>query len=96
MDRPSKPSPIPFSILADLVEEGVGRKKCYTERRLAPGEARTKIAFLSFSSGTTGRPKVGAGISQTRVLLDNDSDEIGCRYTTLRSHCEYHPNVIFP
>ena len=29
----------------------------YTEHKLNPGEGKTKIAFLSFSSGTTGKPK---------------------------------------
>lgn len=31
----------------------------FVERRLRPGEAKLKLAFLSFSSGTTGKPKVG-------------------------------------
>lgn len=30
----------------------------FEERALAPGEAKRKIAFLCFSSGTTGKPKV--------------------------------------
>ena len=41
-----------------LVAHGLRNKTRYTERKLAPGEGRTKLAFLSFSSGTTGRPKV--------------------------------------
>jgi len=32
----------------------------FVERHLNPGEAKTKIAFLCFSSGTTGRPKAVA------------------------------------
>ncbi|KAG2010345.1 phenylacetyl-CoA ligase, variant 2 [Coprinopsis cinerea AmutBmut pab1-1] len=32
----------------------------FTEIKFAPGEAKTKIACLSFSSGTTGRPKAVA------------------------------------
>lgn len=32
----------------------------YTERALRPGEGKTKLAFLSFSSGTTGKPKAVA------------------------------------
>ena len=46
---------VPF---AALVAEGLARPTAYAERRLAPGEGKTKLAFLSFSSGTTGRPKV--------------------------------------
>ena len=30
----------------------------FVERHLKPGEGKTKLAFLSFSSGTTGNPKV--------------------------------------
>lgn len=42
----------------DLVQEGLKAPKSYTERKLKPGEGKTKIAFLNFSSGTTGLPKV--------------------------------------
>ncbi|KAI0943151.1 hypothetical protein AcV7_002378 [Taiwanofungus camphoratus] len=41
----------------ELVAEGLAQPPRFVERRLAPGEARTKLAFLSFSSGTTGKPK---------------------------------------
>ncbi|KAH9480170.1 putative 4-coumarate--CoA ligase 3 [Psilocybe cubensis] len=46
--------------ISSLVEFGMKNKVGYVERRLAPGEAKTKLAFLSFSSGTTGRPKAVA------------------------------------
>ena len=44
--------------VAALVEFGARNKTTYTEQILKPGEGKTKLAFLSFSSGTTGRPKV--------------------------------------
>jgi len=44
--------------IATLVEFGARNKTTYTERILKPGEGKTKLAFLSFSSGTTGQPKV--------------------------------------
>jgi 4-coumarate--CoA ligase len=44
--------------LDDLVAEGLSKEPHFVERKLAPMEAKTKVAFLSFSSGTTGRPKV--------------------------------------
>lgn len=44
--------------IAALVEFGARNKTTYTEQILKPGEGKTKLAFLSFSSGTTGRPKV--------------------------------------
>jgi len=37
----------------------------FVERRLEPGEAKTKVALLLFSSGTTGRPKVIHPLDQT-------------------------------
>ena len=41
-----------------LIEEGLAQPQQFVERRLAPGEGKKKLAFLSFSSGTKGRPKV--------------------------------------
>jgi acyl-CoA synthetase (AMP-forming)/AMP-acid ligase II len=42
-----------------LIEDGLrlGQPQ-FVERKLEKGEAKTKVAFLSFSSGTTGKPKV--------------------------------------
>jgi len=45
----------------DFVKQGLSTADpSFVERRLGPGEARTKIAFLNFSSGTTGNPKAVA------------------------------------
>ena len=60
MDRPEKPSPIPLPTISDLVKEGLSQYPSFKERKLNPGEAKTKLAFLSFSSGTTGKPKAVA------------------------------------
>ncbi|EPT02411.1 hypothetical protein FOMPIDRAFT_1118223 [Fomitopsis schrenkii] len=46
-----------YATVPDLVQDGLKAPKSYTERKLKPGEGRTKIAFLNFSSGTTGLPK---------------------------------------
>ncbi|KAI0274533.1 amp dependent CoA ligase [Russula aff. rugulosa BPL654] len=40
-----------------LIAYGLAHPPNFVERRLRPGEGRTKVAFLSFSSGTTGKPK---------------------------------------
>lgn len=48
---------IPYVCLEDLIKEGLSKPASFEEYRLAPGEGKTKLAFLSFSSGTTGRPK---------------------------------------
>lgn len=50
----------PYVTLNALVGEGLKKLPTFTERRLSPGEAKTKIALLNFSSGTTGRPKAVA------------------------------------
>lgn len=42
----------------DMVQLGRTHAPAFRERKLKPGEGKTKLAFLSFSSGTTGRPKV--------------------------------------
>lgn len=42
----------------ELIEYGLSQNPNFVERRLRPGEAKTKLAFMSFSSGTTGKPKV--------------------------------------
>ena len=41
-----------------LIQRGLRSEPNFVERRLRKGEAKTKVAFLSFSSGTTGKPKV--------------------------------------
>ncbi|EIW81332.1 amp dependent CoA ligase [Coniophora puteana RWD-64-598 SS2] len=41
----------------ELVKEGLVHPPNFAERKLKKGEAKTKLAFLNFSSGTTGRPK---------------------------------------
>ncbi|KXN84605.1 4-coumarate--CoA ligase 3 [Leucoagaricus sp. SymC.cos] len=44
----------------DMVHLGRTHAPAFEERKLKPGEGKTKLAFLSFSSGTTGRPKAVA------------------------------------
>ncbi|KAE9400526.1 phenylacetyl-CoA ligase [Gymnopus androsaceus JB14] len=46
--------------LDELVSSGATTPRTFSECRLKPGEAKTKVAFLSFSSGTTGKPKAVA------------------------------------
>ncbi|KAI8989132.1 amp dependent CoA ligase [Trametes punicea] len=40
-----------------LIAQGLEHTQRFAEPRLQPGESKRKLAFLSFSSGTTGRPK---------------------------------------
>ncbi|KAG8700788.1 hypothetical protein FRC09_005752 [Ceratobasidium sp. 395] len=52
-----------------LVNEGIVSPKSFDEKRLAPGENLTKVAFYSFSSGTTGKPKAVA-ISHHAIIAN--------------------------
>lgn len=42
----------------NLIQGGLRSGPNFVERKLQKGEAKTKVAFLSLSSGTTGKPKV--------------------------------------
>lgn len=59
---PGKDNSVEFATVTRLIEASAKAKKTYTERKLKKGEGKTKLAFLSFSSGTTGLPKVSLSI----------------------------------
>ncbi|PCH40337.1 amp dependent CoA ligase [Wolfiporia cocos MD-104 SS10] len=46
-----------YPMIDQLVSAGLSKPAYFVERRLRPGEGKTKLAFLSLSSGTTGQPK---------------------------------------
>jgi long-subunit acyl-CoA synthetase (AMP-forming) len=58
LESPADSASCVHSTLDNLVAEGLNKEPHFVERCLASGEAKTKVAFLSFSSGTTGKPKV--------------------------------------
>ncbi|KAF9465774.1 hypothetical protein BDZ94DRAFT_303366 [Collybia nuda] len=59
LDRPhSYPTQIPC--IRDLIQDGLTQESVFIERDLEPGEGKTKVALLSWSSGTTGSPKAVA------------------------------------
>ena len=60
LDIPAAPALQLHVNVEGLVQEGLAEPPHFVERRLNPGEAKTKLALLSFSSGTTGRPKAVA------------------------------------
>lgn len=55
----SKAGKLPNITIQELIHQGLTKNPSFRERQLVPGESRTKLAFLCFSSGTTGKPKVG-------------------------------------
>lgn len=93
--------------LDDLVSFGLSQSQNFAERRWSLGEAKTKIAFLSFSSGTTGRNNrynlyvrlsdVSYRCTQSeklRRILQSTclSLAVGGRNTSLCSHCKCRAN----
>ncbi len=60
----------PYSNIQDLVKFGLGQVQQFTPLRLGPGEARTKLALLLLSSGTTGKPKVSTSATLELALLE--------------------------
>ncbi|KZT65405.1 acetyl-CoA synthetase-like protein [Daedalea quercina L-15889] len=70
--------------IEEVVESGLTRKK-YPECRLKKGEAKTKIAVLCYSSGTTGKPKAVA-VSHYNLICN-----IVQIATTLRVNENYAP-----
>ncbi|KAH8992508.1 phenylacetyl-CoA ligase [Lactarius akahatsu] len=50
----------PHTTVEQLIQDGLNHNTNFVERKLGEGEARTKIAFLCLSSGTTGPPKAVA------------------------------------
>ncbi|KAF8701570.1 acetyl-CoA synthetase, partial [Rhizoctonia solani] len=55
--------------IEQLINEGLASRENFKEKKLDPGENKTKVAFYSFSSGTTGRPKAVA-VSHHGVIAD--------------------------
>ena len=62
-----------------LVEEGLPQPQQFVERQLAPAEGKKKLAFLSFSSGTTGRPKVRAQLMSHQMKARGLNTSPSCR-----------------
>jgi acyl-CoA synthetase (AMP-forming)/AMP-acid ligase II len=76
--------------LDHLIAEGLSKEPHFVEKRLAPGEAKTKVAFLSLSSGTTGKPKV---CMHTPIFGPGLSNLLSGRcHPALCSHCQHHPD----
>ncbi|KAH7913982.1 hypothetical protein BJ138DRAFT_1170978 [Hygrophoropsis aurantiaca] len=59
-DAPTKTAVANQCTVQSLITIGLAQQPNFVERRLNPGEGKTKVAFLNFSSGTTGKPKAVA------------------------------------
>ncbi|KAI0003767.1 phenylacetyl-CoA ligase [Russula compacta] len=79
--------------LHQLIAYGSAHQPNFVERQLRSGEAKAKIAFLSFSSGTTGKPKAVeiphyapiANIIQMATLWRINDDSIPLENRKIRS-----------
>lgn len=76
----------------DLVTFGLGHDTKYMEKRFKKGESKRHLAFLSFSSGTTGKPKVSSCFVSTHFYILMVMSLLGRFNTTSQCHCEHHPN----
>ena len=75
--------------IQDVVDQGFrATDSTFVERKLLPGEARTKLAFLSFSSGTTGKPKVRESFNRVAEYYIECFVILGYRYFTLCPNSE--------
>jgi hypothetical protein len=86
---PGESTPGGFATIDDLIVKGLRRPQGYVEPILKAGEAKTKLAFLSFSSGTTGKPKVSCPCSG--MTLESDS-MTGSVDSALRCHSQCDSN----
>lgn len=59
-DLPNMPPSVLHPTLSSLISAESPTGSPFVDRKLDSGEAKKKIAFLCFSSGTTGKPKVSA------------------------------------
>ena len=81
--------------MQSLIALGSREHRQYREQRFSAGEGKRKLAFLSFSSGTTGKPKVigGPSLSHLRLLLTHSS---GCHGLALQYHRTYRTSSPLP
>lgn len=73
----------------DLINQGLLTLPPFRDRKLSPGEGKTKIAFLKFSSGTTGRPKASQTWHELGLRWFN-SGTIGSRYSSLCPYSQHY------
>ena len=72
-----------FRTLDEVLNEASQKRFVAQSFKLAAGESRTKLAFLCFSSGTTGKPKVRDLLVSIRVV----ALDIQLHETSRRSLC---------
>ena len=73
LDSASGIRPVDLPTVPDLVKLGLDRPQEFEELRMSKGESKKQLALLSFSSGTTGNPKVSGFEIRISSLTDGNS-----------------------
>ncbi|KAJ3830641.1 phenylacetyl-CoA ligase [Lentinula raphanica] len=79
-----------FLSISALIEEGLSQPSHFVEPKI---DARTKLAFLSFSSGTTGKPKAVA-IPHYSVIIN--VIQMAIHFKVFREHAPWHERRFRP
>lgn len=87
------PPNVSYPTLDILVREGLSKPPTFVERKLNPGEAKTKLALLSFSSGTTGRPKAVA-IPHISLIANVIQMAVHCKVNAPTEQQRYRPGDV--
>jgi 4-coumarate--CoA ligase len=77
--------------IRDLIQDSLAQEPLFLERTLDPGEGKTKVAILSWSSGTTGKPKVHSFIWTPTVIFMTDNEAF---QAVAISHYAFIANII--
>ena len=70
-EKSNVPLPCSTPTIEQLIMFGSSKPESFKPLRWKAGEAKTTLAFLSFSSGTTGKPVyvISSGYSNIRLLI---------------------------
>ncbi|KAF8810188.1 acetyl-CoA synthetase-like protein [Phlegmacium glaucopus] len=92
LDTPKQPSGN-LLLLDDLVAEGLTKHALFVEKRLGPGEGKTKVAILSLTSGTSGQPRAVA-ISHYSVITNVIQMSAFNNVNTAGDACRWRPGDV--
>ncbi|KAH7908838.1 hypothetical protein BJ138DRAFT_1136912 [Hygrophoropsis aurantiaca] len=92
-DAPTKIAVANQCTVQGLVTMGLAQRPNFVERRLNPGEGKTKVAFLNFSSGTTGKPKAVAIAHYAPIA---NTIQLAAHHKINEDYCDWEERRIRP